>query len=105
MKIDSNWRGETSATDRKGEVDVSYEYKGAGALNMFNLRVITDSSPLVNIKDNIICLRGESNFQVAPADIIDISVYTEPPSAKGNIEFVMGNPSTFNRNQVSFIRQ
>lgn len=102
MRIDSNWRGETAASDRKGEVDISFEYKGAGALNMFNIRVITDSSPLVNIKDNIICLRAESNFQVAPPDIIDISVYSEPPSAKGNIDFVMGVPSPSNRNQVSF---
>ena len=101
MKIDSNWRGETAASDRKCEVDVSYEYQGAGSLNMFNIRVITDSSPLVNIKDNIICLRADSNFQAAPADIVDISVYDKPPSAKANVEFVMGNPSPSSRNQVS----
>lgn len=97
MRVDFNWRGETAETDRKGYADISFEYRGAGARNMLNIRLNVHKSPAFNFKDTIMCFKAESTFQAAPGDVIDISSYTEPPTAQGTIEFVMGETNQPNQ--------
>lgn len=94
-KIELNWKGETVASDRKGELDLTYEYRSAGSRNNVNVRAFVVRSPLLNItKDFMICLKADSVFQPTPADIIDISGYNQPPVAQGSIEYVMGDVSS-----------
>ncbi|XP_046463734.1 uncharacterized protein LOC124209680 [Daphnia pulex] len=95
VKIEVNWKGETATTDRKGELDMTYEYRNAGSRNNVNVRAFVARSPQLNIpKDFLICLKAESTFQPTPVDVIDISSYTQPPVAQGSIEYVMGDVSS-----------
>ncbi len=72
--------------------------KNGGARNILSVRALVLRSPLINTqRDVVICLKAESTFQAAPADPIDISSYTAPPTAQGSIEFVMGDASSINQ--------
>ena len=72
--------------------------KNGGARNILSVRALVLRSPLINTqRDVVICLKAESTFQAAPADPIDISSYTAPPTAQGSIEFVMGDVSSINQ--------
>ena len=119
VKIEINWKGETTISDRKGEIDLTYEYRvrsfvkrhdlnhwrifvkntqNAGAKNNVNVRALVLRSPLVNItKDFMLCLKAESSFQPSPVDIIDISGYSQPPAAQGLIEYVMGDVTSLSQ--------
>ena len=90
VKAEIHFKGETSGTDRRGEIDLAYEYKLAGAKNNLNVRVMVNKIPFMNYKDWMICLKSESTFQPVVGDMIDISGFDQPPSAQGSVEFVMG---------------
>lgn len=111
FKLECAWKDESAIADRKGEIDFTYEYRvpsfislfffviimikaimqNSSARNSVNVRAIAFKNPVLgNAKDTMICLKAEGNFLTPPSDMIDISGYTQPPNAHGNIEFVMG---------------
>lgn len=122
VKAEIYWRGETSAFDRKGEVNLNYEYRvvalpvrllrlevrnpctfnqNAGARNILNVRALVLRSPALNtLRDTVICLKADSTYQSAAADPIDISGYLQPPTAQGSIEYVMGEASSASQVRV-----
>jgi hypothetical protein len=41
VKIEVNWKGETATTDRKGELDMTYEYRVSYYL-LFSISILID---------------------------------------------------------------
>lgn len=41
VKIEVNWKGETATTDRKGELDMTYEYRVSCYL-LFSISILID---------------------------------------------------------------
>lgn len=94
FKLELNHKGETPATDRKGEIDINYEYKLGGAKNNINMRIVNNRAPFLNQKDYLVCVKVESNFQPVVGDMIDIYSYEQPPTSNTTFDFVMGDANS-----------
>ena len=99
IKVETTLKGPAStSTDRKGEMDMTYEYKSAGAKNNANVRVVVFANRKLDMKDFMICMKAESNYEPMPSEeYLDISGYTRPPVAQGSVEFIMGDTTQVNQ--------
>lgn len=78
--------------------------QNAAARNSVNVRAIAFKSPILGyIKDVMICLKADGNFMASPTDMIDISGYSHPPNAQGNIDYVMGEVNQVNQVVLLYI--